>query len=125
MTKTYMLFGYDVFMLWLIFVEYPLYRSSLDSIPVCTTLCGDYPCGHSFMIQYLIMISPWVIALLGIPHCGITMDNDASRNIHCDVTMGNDITMCPDHNITMHNNIAMNLFCYVLLCKIMILLFHR
>ncbi len=72
------------------------------------------------------MTSQWVISLLGMPHCGITMVNDNVRDIHFDVTMGNDIAMCTSyHGITIDNDVAMNLFCYVLLCQIMILLFYQ
>ncbi len=39
------------------------------------------------------------------------MGNDFAWDIHCDITM--------------NNNVAMNLFYYVLLCQIMILLFHQ
>ncbi len=59
--------------------------------------------------------------LLRMPIVG----NDIARDMHCDVTMGNDIAMCTYHGITMHNDFAMNLFCYVLLCQIVILLFHQ
>ncbi len=61
--------------------------------------------------------------LLGMPHCGTTMGNDIARDIHYDVTMDNDITVCKQHSIT-KDDIAMNLFCYLLLRQIMILLFH-
>ncbi len=39
-----------------------------------------------------------------MPHCGITVGNDISRDIHCDVTMGNDVAMCTYHGITMHTD---------------------
>ncbi len=48
--------------------------------------------------------------LLGTTHGGTTIGNNVARDIHYDVTMDNDV--------------AMNLFCYVLLLQIMILLFH-
>ncbi len=51
------------------------------------------------------------MSLLGMPHCGTTMSNDIARDIHYDVTMDNDVDM--------------NLLYYVLLCQIMILLFHQ
>ncbi len=51
-------------------------------------------------------------------HCNITMGNDVVREIHCDVTMSNDV-------VIKHNNVAINLFGYVLLQLIMILLFHH
>ncbi len=65
------------------------------------------------------------MTLLRMPYCGITLGNDVARDIHCDVTMGNDVAMCIYHDITMHNDVALNLFCYVLLCHIMILVFHQ
>ncbi len=65
------------------------------------------------------------MALLKMPHCGITMGNDVARDIHCDMIMGNDIAMCTYHGITVHTNVAMNLFCYVLLRQIMIFLFQQ
>ncbi len=63
--------------------------------------------------------------LLGMPHCGTTMGNDVARDIHYDITMDNDIIMCTYNGITMDNDIVMNLFYYVLLRQIMILLFHK
>ncbi len=51
--------------------------------------------------------------------------NDVTRDIHCNITIVNDVAMCIYHGITMHNNIARNLFCYVLLCQVLILLFHQ
>ncbi len=57
------------------------------------------------------MTSQWVMMLLGIPHCGTTIGNNVARDIRYDVTMDNDV--------------AMNLFCYVLLREILILLFHQ
>ncbi len=63
--------------------------------------------------------------LLGMPHCGTTMGNNVVRNIHYDVTMDINVAMFTLHGITMDNNVAMNLFCYVLLHQIMILLFHQ
>ncbi len=50
------------------------------------------------------------MTLLGMPHCGTTMGDNVTRDIQYDVIMDNDI--------------ARNLFCYVLLRQIMILLFH-
>ncbi len=38
--------------------------------------------------------------------------------------MVNGIAMCTYYGIKMDNDIAMNLFGYVVLCQIMILLFH-
>ncbi len=55
--------------------------------------------------------------LLEMPIGSITMGNDVARDIHCDATM--------NVYITMHNDIAMNLFYYVLLCLLIILLFHQ
>ncbi len=71
------------------------------------------------------MTSQWVMILLGMPHCGTTMGNNIARDIHYDVTMDINIAMFTLHGITMDNNVAMNLFCYVLLHQIMILLFHQ
>ncbi len=90
---------------------------------VLTIFCGDYPCMHYFYIAWL--ITQWFMTLLRMPHCGITVGNDIAMDIHCDITMGNDVAMCTYHDITMHNDVAMNLFCYVLLHPIMILLFHQ
>ncbi len=53
------------------------------------------------------------------------MGNDIAMDIHCDVTMSNDIAMCTYHCIKINNDIAMNVFYDVLLCLIMILLFHQ
>ncbi len=58
------------------------------------------------------MTSQWVMTLLRMPYCGITMGNNIARDIHCDITVGNDIAVCT-YGITMHNDVAMNLFCYV------------
>ncbi len=66
-------------------------------------------------LPWLIMTLQWVTTLLSMPHCGITVGNDITRDIHCEVTIGNDVAMCTYHGITMHNDVAMNLFCYVLL----------
>ncbi len=63
--------------------------------------------------------------LLEMPHFGITMGNDVAKDIHCDVTMGNDVDMCAYHGTTIDNVVDMNLVCYVLLCQIMMLLFHE
>ncbi len=49
--------------------------------------------------------------LLGMPHCGTTMDNDVARDF--------------DYDITIDNYIAINVFCYVLQHEIMILLFYE
>ncbi len=57
----------------------------------------------------MVMTSQWIMKLLRMPHYGITVGNDVSRDIHCDVTMGSDIAMCKYHGITMHNDFAMNL----------------
>ncbi len=92
---------------------------------VLTPFCGDYLCVHYFYVPWLIMTSQWVIILLRMPHCGIILGNDVTMDIHCDVTMGNDVTMYTYHGTTMHNNVAMNLFCYILLSQIMILLFPQ
>ncbi len=43
------------------------------------------------------MTSQWVMTLLGMPHCGITMGNDIVMDIYCDITMDNDIAMCTYH----------------------------
>ncbi len=64
----------------------------------------------TFYVPWLIMTPQWVMTLLGMHHCGTTMSIDIARDTHYDGTMDNDI--------------AMNLFCYVLLRQIMILLFH-
>ncbi len=53
------------------------------------------------------------------------MGNDVARDIHYDITMDNDVAMCKYHGITMDNDIAMDLFCYILLRQIMILMFHH
>ncbi len=90
-----------------------------------TTFCEDYLYVYYFYVPWLIMTSQWVIMLLRITHSGITLCNDVARVIHCDVTMGNDVAMCTYHGITMDNDVAMNLFYYVLLQQIMILLFHQ
>ncbi len=58
--------------------------------------------------------------LLRMPHYNITVGNDIAKDFHCDIIMGNNVAMCTYHGITMHNDIAMNLFCYVLLWRIMI-----
>ncbi len=71
------------------------------------------------------MTSQWLMTLLGMPHCGTTMSNDVAGDIHCDATMDNDIAMCTQHAITMDSDIARNLFCYILLLQIIILLFHQ
>ncbi len=47
------------------------------------------------------MASQWVMMLLRIPHCGITVGNDVANNIHCDVAM------CTYHVITVHNDVVM------------------
>ncbi len=65
------------------------------------------------------------MTLLGMPHCGTTMGDNVTRDIHYDVTMDNDYCYVYITGITMDNDVAMNLFCYVLLHKIMILLFHQ
>ncbi len=65
------------------------------------------------------------LLLCSMTHYDIIVGNDIARDIHCNVTMGNDIAMCTYHCIKMHNNITMNIFCYVLLCQIMILLFRQ
>ncbi len=65
------------------------------------------------------------MTLLGMPHCGTTMGNNVPRDIHYDITMDNDVAMYTKHGITIDNDVAMNLFCYVLLHQIMILLFHQ
>ncbi len=88
--------------------------------PVLTTFYGHYPCVHYFNVPCLIMTSQWVMTLLGMSHCRTTMGNNIARDIHYDVTMENDVA-----GITMDNDIAMNLFCYVSLHQIMILLFHQ
>ncbi len=91
------------------------WRSSLCSLRFVeiTLVCSTF------------MTSQRVTLLLRTPCCGITMSNDITMDIHCDVTIYNDIAMCTYHGITMHNDVAMNLFCYVLLCQIMILLFRQ
>ncbi len=61
--------------------------------------------------------------VLGMLHCDITIRNVA-KDIHCDITIDNDVSICTYHRITMDNDVAMNLFCYLLLEQIMILLFH-
>ncbi len=62
--------------------------------------------------------------LLGMPQSSTTIGNNIARDIHYDITMDNEIAICTQHGITMDNDIPMNFFCYVLLCQIMILLFH-
>ncbi len=57
------------------------------------------------------MTSQWVMMLLRMPHCGITVGNDVAKGMHCDVAMPNDVAMCTYHGITMYNDFAMNLFC--------------
>ncbi len=44
------------------------------------------------------MTSQWVMMLLRIPHCGITMGNDDANDINCDVTMGNGVAMYTYHH---------------------------
>ncbi len=98
-----------------------------------TTFCGDYLSMLYFYGICFIMTSQWVPILLGMPHCGITMGNYnvstlgnvIARYIKCDVTMGNNIVICSYHCITMGNDVAANLFCYVLLRQLMILMFHQ
>ncbi len=58
-------------------------------------------------------------------HYDITMGHGITWNIHCHIIMGNDIAMCTYYDITMDNDVAINLFCYVLLHQIMVLLFHQ
>ncbi len=65
------------------------------------------------------------MTLLGMPHCGTTMGNKVARNIHYDITMDNNVAMYTKDDITMDNDVAMNVFCYVFLHQIMILLFHH
>ncbi len=57
-------------------------------------------------------------------HCGLIMGSDIDSDIHCDITMGNCIAMYT-YGITMHNGVVINLFFYVLLHLIRILLFHQ
>ncbi len=86
----------------------------VEITPVQPTFCVCYPCVHHVYVLWLIMTSQSVMALLGMPHCGITMTNDIGRGIHCDITMGNDVVMCTYHVITIDNHLVMNLFCNVL-----------
>ncbi len=78
---------------------------------VLTTFCGYYPCVYYFYVPWLNMTSQWVMTLIRMPHCGITVGNDIARDMHCDITMGNDVAMCMYHGITLHKDVAMNLFC--------------
>ncbi len=48
------------------------------------------------------------------------LGNDVARDIHCDITMSNDVAMYIYNGITMHNDVAMNLFCWVLLCLLVL-----
>ncbi len=70
---------------------------------------------HYFYVPWLIITSQWVMMLLRMSHCGITVGNDVARDIHCDITMGNDVAMFT-YRITMQNDIAMNLFQIILYC---------
>ncbi len=66
-------------------------------IPISLIFGGDHHCAHYlyyFYVPWLIMTSQWVMTLLEMSHCGITIDNDVAMDIHCDVTMDNDIAMC-------------------------------
>ncbi len=84
---------------------------------------GHHPCAHYILWRLPLcalllhcMTSQWVTMLLGMPHYGITMGNDIARVM---------MLLCVHHNAFIYNDIAMNLVCYVLLCQIMILLFHQ
>ncbi len=97
-----------------VFMEVDIRPSKMKTKPrknPCSLLFGYYPGVHYFYVPWLIMTSQWVMTLLGMPHCGTTMGNDVAKDVHYDVTMDNDV--------------AMNLFCYVLLRQIMILLFQQ
>ncbi len=83
---------------------------------VLTTFCGDYPCVHYFYVPWLVMTSQWVMMLLKVSHCGITVGNVIARDIHCDITMGNGIAMCTYHGITMHNEVAMYYYAKLWYC---------
>ncbi len=65
------------------------------------------------------MTSQWVMTLLRMPRCDITVGDNIARDIHCDITMGNDVNMCSYHGIKMHNDVSMDVVCYVLLNQIM------
>ncbi len=79
--------------LWFVFTWSPFPWSPVEITPVLTTFCGYYPCVHYFYFPWLI-ISQWLMTLLGMPHCGTTMGNDVARDIHCDATMDNEVAMC-------------------------------
>ncbi len=77
---------------------------------------GDDPCApylHYCYVPWLIMTLQWVITLIGMPHCGITMGNAIARDINCDIRIDNYVAMCTQHGMAMDNDIAINLFCYV------------
>ncbi len=77
---------------------------------VCLSLIssGDDSCAHYFL---------WILPLCALLLCSMThyditlWHHDGAKDVHYDVTMDNDV--------------AMNLFCYVFLCQIIILLFHQ
>ncbi len=95
---------YNIYaVLWLVFMCYPYLWSPVGITLVLTTFWGYYPCVYYFYVPWLIMTSQCLMTLLGMPHCSTTMGNDVARDIHCDAT-------CQ---------------IMILLCQIMILLFHQ
>ncbi len=84
----------------------PIAHSFMWILPICTY--------SNIMTYYDITMGNDVATNA---HCNMTMGNSIARDIHCNITMSNDIAMC-----IMHNDVAMNLFWYVLLCLLMILL---
>ncbi len=78
-------------------------------LPLCTLLL-------CFMTHYNITMGNDITR---DAHCNITMGNDVARDIYCDTTMSNDIVMRTSQCI------IMNLFCYILLHLLKILLFHH
>ncbi len=63
----------------LVFMWSPYCWSSMEIIPMHTTLCGDYLCAHYFYVPRLIIASQWVMMLLGDAHYYITMGYGIDR----------------------------------------------
>ncbi len=71
--------------LWLVFMWSPYPWSPGEITPLLSTFCGYFHCVHYFYVPWLIMTSQWVMTLLRMPHCSITVGNDIVRDI-CMVT---------------------------------------